>query len=82
MDEQTIQLQPGSTLLLFTDGLPDAMNGQGDFFGAERLQRSVDLSQDISAQETCECLIGAIKAFQGSNAQFDDMTLVVIRARG
>ncbi len=81
MDEQTLLLPPGSTLLIFTDGLSDSMNAQGEFFGPERLQQSMDLSK-ASAQEICDSLIGTIKEFQGSNAQFDDMTLVVIRARG
>jgi phosphoserine phosphatase RsbU/P len=80
MDEQKIQLLPGSTLLIFTDGLPDSMNPEGGFFGPERLQKSVDLSK-ASAQEICDATIEAIKEFQGSSAQFDDMTLVVIRAR-
>jgi len=80
IDEQVITLQPGSVLLLFTDGLPDAMNAQGDFFGAERLHNSVLHDPNASSQEICDGVIGTIKAFQGLNAQFDDMTLVVIRA--
>jgi sigma-B regulation protein RsbU (phosphoserine phosphatase) len=79
MDVQTLSLEPGSTLFIFTDGLLDAMNAQDDFFGPERLHQSIDLSQ-TSAQELCDAVIGKIQDFQGSNTQFDDMTLVVIRS--
>ena len=81
MDEQTITLCPGSLLLIFTDGLPDAMNSQGEFFGLQQLHQSVNLDPLASAQQVCDQVIKTIQAFQGSNAQFDDMTLVVVRAR-
>jgi serine phosphatase RsbU (regulator of sigma subunit) len=80
MDEQIIRLHPGNTLLIFTDGLPDAMNSQGEFFGQERLLEAARKWLGVPAQEICDGLIGAIKEFQGANAQFDDMTLVVIKA--
>jgi serine phosphatase RsbU (regulator of sigma subunit) len=80
MDEQVISLQPGSTLLIYTDGLPDAMNSQGEFFGLERLLRAIPALLHAPAQGICDGLIGTIKTFQGANAQFDDMTLVVVKA--
>jgi serine phosphatase RsbU (regulator of sigma subunit) len=80
MDEQTIRLRPGHTLLIFTDGLPDAMNAQGEFYGPERLQETARTLLQAPAQEICDGLIRAIESFKGANAQFDDMTLVVIKA--
>ncbi len=80
MDEQTITLRPGSILLIFTDGLPDAMNSQGDFFGMERLREAAPPLRGAPAQGICDDLIATIKAFQGPNAQFDDLTLVVVKA--
>jgi serine phosphatase RsbU (regulator of sigma subunit) len=82
MDEQVLRLQPGSVLLIFTDGLPDAMSAEGDFYGPDRLREAVLPLLKAPAQEICDGLIRAIQAFQGANAQFDDMTLVVIKAVG
>jgi phosphoserine phosphatase RsbU/P len=81
IDEKAITIFPGYTLLIFSDGLPDSMNAQGEFFGPERLVQASLPDRQISAQELSNRVIATIKAFQGSNAQFDDMTLVVLQRK-
>ena len=78
---QHCQLEPGSLLLAYSDGLPDTTNGQGLSFGTERI-RSI-LSEQSSAQWTAEALLErlqqAAREHQGDADQFDDLTLMVMK---
>jgi phosphoserine phosphatase RsbU/P len=83
VDEQTLMLPPGTTLILHTDGATDMANPAGEDFGHERLWASVQTSlsgNDLSAQEVCNGTWRALRDYQGSAPQADDVTLVVIRA--
>ena len=55
-EERTVQLQPGDTLFLLTDGFTDAMNNQQEMFGTERIERVLkDPALDgIPAQQMME----------------------------
>ncbi len=79
LDEQRLPLSPGSLLVIPTDGMTDQRNDAGEFFGSERLQRVVCDDRTGSAQTICNRLFDAVNSFRGSAAQFDDMTLVVVR---
>jgi stage II sporulation SpoE-like protein len=73
------QLEPGDRLLLYSDGIVEARNSHGDFFGEDRL---VDLSQraelsGLPAPETLRRLAAAVLAHQGGRLQ-DDATLVLV----
>ncbi len=81
LDEQTITLLPGSTLILFTDGMTDCRNPQGEPFGLERIQRSLTRCPGSSAQEVCDHLLRKLKDFQQGCAQDDDVTLAAIHAK-
>lgn len=78
-------LAPGDVLALSTDGLTDAMNFQGDKFGRDRLRASLvgflDSAPKAPAREIADHLVWEVRRFIGLNAQTDDITLVVIRAR-
>jgi sigma-B regulation protein RsbU (phosphoserine phosphatase) len=80
LDEQRLQLQPGETLLLFSDGLTDCRNPQGEAFGYERLRAAANFSESQPAQQTCDGLSSALLAFRENAAQDDDVTLVSIRS--
>lgn len=79
IDEQTLRLESGSLLLLFTDGMPDGLNEVGEIFGARRLLAAVQAAKNGPAQEICDRLLAAAKAFQAGALQFDDLTLVALR---
>lgn len=68
-----LQLNAGDTLLLFTDGLTDAVNTALEAFGYGRLQQTVS-ELDTSAESCCERLVEKIDAFAGAAEQFDDIT--------
>lgn len=79
-DEQTISLKPGTTLLLYTDGLTDGRCEHGDCFGPARVAEIFQATGDRPAQQVCDHLWQTLCTFQGQADQDDDVTLVVIRA--
>ena len=84
-DHDSVVLQPGDTLVAYTDGVTDAMTFDGRKFGRERLMDSVQSQlgekPDSSAREVCDRVIWDIRRFVGLNTERDDITLIVLRAR-
>lgn len=78
LDEQILQLQPGETLLMFSDGLTDCRNPQGEAFGYERLRQAFGQCAAQSAAETCQGLVQTLLTFRQAADQDDDVTLVTI----
>ena len=78
LSEEQFSLNPGDRLVLYTDGLTDAMNAEGEFFGKDRFLEALLASQHRSLDEIGRELIGEISRFQGSASQFDDMTLLLV----
>jgi serine phosphatase RsbU (regulator of sigma subunit)/pSer/pThr/pTyr-binding forkhead associated (FHA) protein len=74
---ETISLKPGDNVLLFTDGLSDLMNPQGDQFGMERLAREVELSPNRAPESIGKAICQAAKSHLGAAVQHDDICLVV-----
>ncbi|MCL4527816.1 MAG: SpoIIE family protein phosphatase [Chloroflexi bacterium] len=80
LDERSIGLKPGSTLLLFTDGMTDCRDPNGVPFGLERIKQTLTALVGYSAQEVCDRLLDTLKAYQNGAAQDDDVTLVAVHA--
>ena len=77
-EHASIKLERGDMLLLYTDGVPDAQNSGGQFFGEDSLvQIGIDC-QGESAERLQRKIIDAIYAFTGEAPQFDDITLIVL----
>jgi len=66
-------------LVLYTDGVTDADNGQGGFFGEERLLETILNHCERSAQEMQDALMGEVHKCVGDAPQFDDITLMMIK---
>lgn len=78
--EAAITLQPGDTLLLYTDGITEAMNAAGEMYGRERLLSCV--REDVpNAQHIIDCVYYKLLAFTGSAPADDDRTLLALRVR-
>ena len=77
------RLQPGDTVVLFTDGVTEARSEQGEFFGVERLVDFVGRAASAGATppETLRRLVGAVMAHQRDRLQ-DDMTVVLLTWHG
>ena len=78
-DEGTITFEPGGLLVMFSDGVTEAMNVDGEQFGEKRLEEVLTQNRHISAQKIIENLIHAVGNHVGTNPQSDDITLVVIK---
>ena len=76
--QEAVQLAPGDLLLLYTDGITEAQDLQGAFFGEKRLLETVQANQGRSAQDVQDALIAEVHEFVGDAPQFDDITLIVV----
>ena len=81
LDEATITLAPGSTLLLYTDGMTDCRDPNGEPFGLERIQRNLSMCSETTGQEICNHLLRTLKQYQQGSKQDDDVTLVAVHAK-
>jgi serine phosphatase RsbU (regulator of sigma subunit) len=79
LEEATIPFGPGDLFLLYTDGITEAMNPEGDCFGDDRLAALVTGHAHLPAEELRERILRDVRAFAGSVAQQDDMTMVLLR---
>ena len=74
-----VQLQPGDTLLLMTDGVAEAVSPTGDYFGGDRMLQTVRDNLHLSAQEILERLYRAVCDFAHPLRPSDDVTVIVIK---
>jgi sigma-B regulation protein RsbU (phosphoserine phosphatase) len=81
-EQRTIHLAAGDLLVLYTDGVTDADNGQGGFFGEEQLLDTILNYTKCSAQEIQDALVAEVHRFVDDAPQFDDITLMVIKREG
>jgi sigma-B regulation protein RsbU (phosphoserine phosphatase) len=79
LDEQSITIPPGSMILMYSDGLNEASNPEGDEFGYQRLYETLSQHRQQPAQAICEQLWLAIQAHAGCTQPQDDFTTVVIK---
>jgi sigma-B regulation protein RsbU (phosphoserine phosphatase) len=78
-EERTANLAPGDLLILYTDGVTEATDIEGDMFGRQRLKELVSQNREQSAAELAQTIDDAVADFIGNAAQFDDFTLVVAK---
>ncbi len=80
LDMRTIDLPSEHMMLLYTDGITDAINQQNKMFGLQGILRTVSRVIRPSASRVCKALIKDVTRHQQNVAQFDDMTVVAVRA--
>lgn len=73
------KLGAGDTLLLYTDGVSEAMNTAGEEFGEERILSIMRKSHRTDVGEIQDTIVDAVTRFSGEAGQADDITLVVVR---
>lgn len=79
-DSSSLVLQSGDTLVLYTDGVTEAENENGDFFTSERaIQLLNDHKNAISSKEIASNLYESVAQFSRSVPQSDDITILVLR---
>jgi phosphoserine phosphatase RsbU/P len=78
LEEYEIQLQSGDRLVMFSDGVIDAVNPNDERYGNERLETAVNQGVYLSAEKLVEHIIADIDHFQLDADPFDDLTLLVL----
>ena len=78
LEERTLSIAAGDLLVLYTDGITEAMNEESDLFGEERLSQLVEDHADLPSDELQERILGDVEAFVGRAEQHDDMTIVLL----
>jgi sigma-B regulation protein RsbU (phosphoserine phosphatase) len=77
-----VDLSPGDTLVLYTDGLAEARSPGGEEFGEERIAELVVEHRGETAEAVLEAVRARVDEFVQEESQYDDQTLVVMKVRG
>lgn len=77
--QRIVRVSPGDLLVLYTDGITEAQNSSGEFYGGDRLLDVVLSMNGTSASEVYRALLEDVHRFMGCCKRQDDIALVVIR---
>jgi serine phosphatase RsbU (regulator of sigma subunit)/pSer/pThr/pTyr-binding forkhead associated (FHA) protein len=81
-DQETVQLDPGDTVVVFSDGVSEALSASNEEFGEHRLQQVVLQSVNDGPDATLERMLDAVRDFSRGAVQNDDVTALVVRYGG
>lgn len=77
-----VQLAPGDTLFLYTDGVTEATSAETELYGEDRLKAVLDKSEADTSEQLCSAVIDDVNAFVGEAPQFDDITMLCLKFKG
>jgi sigma-B regulation protein RsbU (phosphoserine phosphatase) len=77
--QETLQLDSGDVLVVFSDGITEAANEREEYFDEERLVRIVVRNRHLEAAGLCDRILAEVAAFTENSPPQDDMTLVAVR---
>ena len=80
--EYEIQMEPGSKLFLYTDGVPEATDADKNMFGTERMVDALNSDPEASPEEILKNVRASVDGFVKEAEQFDDLTMLCIEYRG
>ncbi len=78
-EEATIDFPSSSIIVVYSDGMTEAMNKEEEEFGEERLTALIGKNKDLPAALLINLIMNTVNGFAGTEEQMDDMTLVVIK---
>jgi serine phosphatase RsbU (regulator of sigma subunit) len=79
--EATVSLEPGDGVVLYTDGITEAENSAGEFYGVNRLTETVSSHWDKPAEDIKQIVLDEVLAYIGDRKAYDDLTLIVLKKR-
>lgn len=82
VEEVPMQLQAGDLIFYYTDGLTEAENAAGDYYGETRLAQAIKRTGGQSAQQVLDYILHDVEAFCAGTPFFDDLTMIVVRYTG
>ena len=80
--EYEIQMEKGSMLFVYTDGVAEATNTDNELFGTDRLLEALNAPGNATPQDILGSVDRAVSAFVKDAPQFDDLTMLCIRYNG
>jgi phosphoserine phosphatase RsbU/P len=78
-ETSSLTLQPGDFLILYTDGVIEMENAEGEFFGEPRLEEVICENNRLSVGDIQEAIVQATRSFTGQELYRDDFTLVILK---
>ncbi len=76
------RLEPGDTLFLYSDGVRDAVNGQGEFFGEERILKALNWEPEATPSVLLQTVSQAVDRFAEGTEQMDDQAMLALKYSG
>ena len=80
--EYELQMEPGSMLFVYTDGVPEATNAQNELFGTGRMIDALNQDKSAPPEQVLENVRAAVDGFVKDAEQFDDLTMLCMEYRG
>jgi sigma-B regulation protein RsbU (phosphoserine phosphatase) len=80
-EEWSVRLSPGDILLFFSDGLTEAANREGKFFGTNRIKDLLGANSHMNSSDLADRLLREVEEFTQGGAITDDRTLVVVKVK-
>jgi serine phosphatase RsbU (regulator of sigma subunit) len=78
--ETQVQLKKGDVVALYTDGVVEALNSEGEMYGFERLMVSIEEGSNLDENNLLEKLMDDVSCYVGGVEQHDDLTIVIVKA--
>jgi sigma-B regulation protein RsbU (phosphoserine phosphatase) len=78
-EEETVTLMKGDWLIVFSDGVSEALSAEGEEYGESRIVDVVRQNGEVEPQQLLEALFGDVRGFARGAAQSDDITAMVLR---
>ena len=79
LEEKEITLARGDTIVFYTDGVTEAIDGSEELFGEDRLIKTIEMLVQASAQDVVDAIVKAVHEFIGDTPQQDDLTLFIVK---
>jgi sigma-B regulation protein RsbU (phosphoserine phosphatase) len=80
-EQETVQMKPNDLLFLYTDGLSEALNMEGEEFGANRIRETLKSIASLSADQIRDVVVRRVKDWCAGMSLYDDLTFVVMKVK-
>lgn len=77
--DDSVQIHPGDIMVIFSDGVTEAMNGEEVQFGDARLRDTIIEHRNEDARTMLESIVSTVKSHAGAAPQMDDITILVVK---